>query len=252
MTHRVVLLDDRCMTASTQLPTARHPATGRPTSSAGPLAALRRWYGPVVHGDTWKESAALLLALPTSVAWSTIVVTGLSVSASLLITLVGLPLLVLLLRFGRVIGAVERAASRALLGLDLRPVAAPSTEGTMWARARRTLGDGPSWKALVYAVVSLPVGIIAFTTTVVLWSVTAAAVTLPAYQAFLSASDAADVPDALSPLLHGWGRAGAVTIVGLVGAVLLALTPRLLHRLAYAHHRLVRRWLSAGGHCVRG
>jgi hypothetical protein len=207
-----------------------------PTTHTGPTAvrrsALGRWFAPLTWPSTWKETAALLLALPTSAVWFSVAVAGLFTSAAVMVTIIGVPLTVALLRCGRMIGAAERTVGRALLGTDLPPFPPVSKDGTWWHRVRRMLTDAPSWRGVAYAIVSLPVGVVMFTSTVVLWSVSAGATAFPVYQAFLSDSDIADVPDAFEPILHGWGRVGFVAGVALLGVVLLAMTPRLLHRLA--------------------
>jgi len=104
------------------------------------------WYRPLVQASTWKATAALLLCLPLGIAWFTIIVTGLSVSSGLLITLIGIPLLVLTVAFGRVIGIVERAKARGLLGADY-PAFPKQRRGageSWWKWALRRMGDGPS------------------------------------------------------------------------------------------------------------
>ena len=212
--------------------------------TGGPRAAVRRWFGPLLHATTWKETAALLLALPTGVVWFTVATTGLSVAAGLLITVVGLPLLLLVLRVGRLVAAAERVIARRLLDLELAPPPPVRTSGPLWTRVRSASADRPSWKGLAYAVVSLPVGIVSFTITVVLWAVTVAMVSFPATQVLMSGTD--DVPDALSSLVHGWGRVGASTAIGVVGLALVAVTPRLVHHLADVQRRLLRGMLSGG------
>jgi hypothetical protein len=226
------------MTTTTTLPTV--PAEDRRPRL---VAAFHRVYGPLFHAGTWKETAALLLALPTGIIWFTIATTGLAVSASLLITLVGLPLLILVLAFGRLVGTVERAGARTLHDTEL-PAFPPLTNGpTLWATVRRRLSDGPSWKGIAYALMSLPIGIVAFTSAVVVWAVTAGLVAFPVYQLWMSDTD--DVPDALSSFVEGWGRVGSVAAVGVIGLALLALAPRIIHGLARIQCGIVRRLLAA-------
>jgi hypothetical protein len=206
---------------------------------------IRRWYGPLVERRTWKETASLVVALPLGAIWFTLAVTALSVSAALAVTVVGVPLLALVLRAARGgVGRVERASAAALLDTDVPPFPPRSTDGTWWERGRRSLRDGPSWKAVGYSLLSLPIGIVTFTATVVMWSVTAAAMAFPVYQAFLSDSDTADVPDAFASFLHGWGRVGGSAAVFVVGVILLAATPRVVHALANVQRAFVRGWLS--------
>jgi hypothetical protein len=106
------------------------------------------------------------------------------------------------------------------------------------------LTDRPSWKGIAYALFSLPLAIVTTTTAIVLWSVTVAATAFPVYQAFLTASDTADVPEAFESILHGWGRVGFAVGAGALGIVLLGLTPRIVHRLADVQRAVIRRWLS--------
>src|SRR6478735_5966226 len=102
------------MTERSEGMTAERPPGSRTSMGSGGASPRRAgntvvgWYRPLVRARTWKESTALLLGI----AWFTILVTGLSVSAGLLITLIGIPLLVLTVAFGRVIGIVERAKAR--------------------------------------------------------------------------------------------------------------------------------------------
>jgi len=182
--------------------------------------------------------------LPLGVGWFSVAVTGLSVSTGAVVTVVGLPLMAAFFGVGRMIAAVERATARALLDIDPPPHPVIERGSGWWARCRRMLTDLPSWKGIADALVSLPVGIGTFTTAVVLWSVAAGATAFPVYQAFMSASDTADVPIAFSPVLDGWGRVGAVAGIGIFGLVMLALTPRILHRVANVQRTMVRRWLS--------
>jgi hypothetical protein len=206
---------------------------------------LRRWYGPLARPRKWKETASLLVALPVGTLVFSIVVTGLSLSAGLLVTLVGLPLLVALVAGGRVIGSVERSMARALLDTDLPAPAPIDRTGSVWVRGRRTLRDGPGWRGLAFGLLALPVGVLTFTAGLVTWAVAGALVAFPVYGPFISDADLDDVPEVLDPFVHGWGRIGSTIGVALVGVLLLALAPRIIHRLADCQRRFVSRW-SAG------
>jgi len=72
----------------------------------------------VFAARTWLETAYLLLDLVVGVAGFTFVVTGISMGAGLLITLVGIPILVLTLLGCRGAAWLERRRAR-MLGLDL-------------------------------------------------------------------------------------------------------------------------------------
>ena len=68
---------------------------------------LRRAFGPIVSARTWRETTHLLLDLPLGIAWFTCAVTFLSVAAGLVpVALVGIPLLMGAVGFGRVIACL--------------------------------------------------------------------------------------------------------------------------------------------------
>ncbi len=211
--------------------------------------SLAAYYRPAVEARTWKATAALLLGLPFGIAWFTIVVTGLSVSAGLMITFVGLPLLMLVVGFGRVIGVVERARVRGLLGADLppfpQPAAPPGAPDRFWGKVRRRLGDGAGWRGVVYALIALPLGILWFTMTVVLWSVSVSTALFPIYQFFLPDSrDGGLYHFGDHYVLEGWGRVGYAAGVTVIGWVLLGVTPRLINAFGAAERGIVRGMLS--------
>src|SRR5581483_11241710 len=107
---------------------------------------------------TWRETAYLLLDLPVGIAGFTLVVTGLSLGASLLITFVGVPIVALTLlacRFGAA-GELRRAR---LIGLELDPPPSLAADGTFLRRIVRQLKDVGAWRAALYFLLMLPVGV---------------------------------------------------------------------------------------------
>lgn len=135
------------------------------------MNTLRRWYSPYAHARLWKQSAHLLADLVVGVALFSYVVTMLSTSFGLAVTLLGLPLLAITLVTGRWIGAMERGRVRALLGVSLPVWPALPPVGSWWQRMVQRFKDTPGWKGLAYGVVMLPLGVVTFTVTVVIWSV---------------------------------------------------------------------------------
>jgi signal transduction histidine kinase len=96
------------------------------------------------------------------------------------ITVVGLLLLAALVRGARLVGTVERARGRALLGVEIAapPAFGQREPGVMgWARAALT--DRAGWRALLYALVAAPIGLAQGVVTVVLWAEALAALTWP-------------------------------------------------------------------------
>ena len=104
-------------------------------------------------GSAAEETLQAVLDLPFGIAWFTVIVTGLSVGFGTLITLVGVPILLLLLLFSRVLSAVERARSRLLVTAvaaeesqpsrfldDLDPIAARTAEDRPVERVHERVG----------------------------------------------------------------------------------------------------------------
>ena len=132
---------------------------------------------PLIEARTWKATLFHLLSLPLGIVWFTVVITGLRTGIGTLITLVGIPILLLTLLFSR-----GRERRRALpvdhlldqpVGSPFRPLADPAG----LQQLKDVITDGAAWRAIAYALISLFLGVIAFTVTVVLWSTALAGVT---------------------------------------------------------------------------
>jgi len=111
---------------------------------------------------TWAELLYALVGLFQGIFGFVFTVTSLSVSAGLAITFVGLPLMALTGLASRHLGFGMRAGGNLLLGDDIPPpppfVGRPGLLG--WIRA--CLTDGASWRARLYLVLKLPLGILSF------------------------------------------------------------------------------------------
>ncbi|MHC3475075.1 sensor histidine kinase [Streptomyces sp. 7R007] len=148
---------------------------------------------------TWKEIAHLLANLPVALLGFTYAVTVLGTGFWLTVTVIGFPLLALGLRGSRLLGRMERARARALLGVRVdEPSPLPRRRSTgffpwLWM----TLKDPVGWRAVLYDFIRLPWGILTFAVTLtslfVLWPV------LPFIARALANADRAMVRGLLSP-----------------------------------------------------
>lgn len=198
---------------------------------------MKRLFAPLFRARTWSESLHLLLDLPFGIAWFTIVVVGLSLGVGLVVlALVGLVILMATVLTGRLIGIVERARARALLGVDVQPPS-PSRwrdeQGT-WRRVKAALGDVPGWKGLGYGLIMLPMGILNFTVVVTLWSVAFAGIVYPTWAWAVPQNDWYDHE------VHGWLKAGFISGTFIVGVLVLILTPRVIRGLAAVDRGLIK------------
>jgi hypothetical protein len=120
----------------------------------------------VIAGDF----AYLILGLPLGIASFTVVVTGVSLAAGLLITLIGIPVLMATLLAARGFAVVERARAALVLG---EPIPAPERawrRETVWETTKAVLSDPGGWRDLLWSVVLMPIGIATFTVAVTLWA----------------------------------------------------------------------------------
>jgi hypothetical protein len=186
----------------------------------------------LVDSATYLTSFHLMADLVIGTATFSVMVSLLALSAGLMITLVGVPLLVATLFVARGIGTLERRRARGVIGLD---VVAPSHGGR---RLRDRLLDPADWRAVLYAILLFPAGLVTGTVTLVGWSVAVAAVASPIYVGRFDDS---------TPHLDGINLEGpvATTATVLVGIALLLMMPTVVRTLARVDAFLVRRLLAA-------
>ncbi len=183
----------------------------------------RRLLRPYKEVRTVKETGHLLLNLPVGIAIFALMVTLISTGFGSLITLIGIPLLLLTVVLVRVIANWERARARALLDLtDLH--AAPSLlqferdAAGGWQESVRSwfrwllanLKQATYWKELLYEALIMPWGIATFTVVVTVWSVAIGLVTTPLWGWSLPTSS----------WTGAWWQTAIWTVLGLVALVL--------------------------------
>jgi hypothetical protein len=121
---------------------------------------------------TYRVAGYLLLGLPLGIVEFVAVVTGLSMGFGLLITLLGIPVLVLTLLGARATAAFERELARALLDAPMprhQPRPDRST-GFFWRRLVALVTDRDTWSSVAFLLLRLPLGILDFTVVVTIVS----------------------------------------------------------------------------------
>lgn len=117
---------------------------------------------------TYRVAAYLLLGLPLGIVEFVAIVTGLSMGFGLLITLLGIPVLVLTLLGARAAAAFERELARTLLDAPVprhRPRVDRSA-GFFWRRLVDLVTDRDTWASIAFLLLRLPLGILDFTVVV--------------------------------------------------------------------------------------
>jgi signal transduction histidine kinase len=190
---------------------------------------------------TWRETAYLLLGGLFAIVAFVVLVTGLSVGLALLITLVGIPILVLTALCARGIAWLERRRAVLVLGerIDARY---RSLSGLPKSRRIRELAhDVQNWKDLGWLAVLSVVGFGFALVPLVLWPIVLWAVSYPVWWWGL--------PDSWLP---EWGNENRIDSwlevfeVFAGGLVLLVVTPWVGAALAKAEAALARVFLAPG------
>ncbi|MET0581428.1 MAG: sensor domain-containing protein [Pseudoxanthomonas sp.] len=152
----------------------RAPPPRKRTSLAG------RFFGVIADPRTYGALFYMLLSLATGIFYFTVVTTGLSVSLSLLILIIGVPLLVLFLGLIRVLSLVEGRIVEVLLGerMPRRPLYTQRSKGWL-ERIKEMFTDGRTWTAMLYFLLMLPLGIAYFTVAVTGLTVAVAFIAAP-------------------------------------------------------------------------
>ncbi|MBX3703308.1 MAG: sensor domain-containing protein [Steroidobacteraceae bacterium] len=134
-----------------------------PPPRQAPRTLLGRFFG--VYGDsrTWTALFFMLLSLVTGIFYFTTVVTGLSMSAGLIMLIIGIPFFLLFVGFTRVLALAEGRLVEGLLGqrMPRRPVY-PSKGIPILQRIKEMLVDRRTWTTMFYFLIMLPLGILYF------------------------------------------------------------------------------------------
>ncbi len=123
--------------------------------------ADRRTYGALGY---------LLLGLPLGIFGFVVVVTGLALGLGLVVTLIGIPILVLTLLFVRGLAGLHRQLAWSMLQAPLprRPTSRIRSHGVFWERLRQLVTARQTWREVAYVLASLPLGVIGFSLVVTL------------------------------------------------------------------------------------
>ncbi|MFJ7208166.1 sensor histidine kinase [Streptomyces sp. NPDC098789] len=146
--------------------------TGYGTSGNGAARRAPSLLTAPFAGRTWREFGHLLLGLPLSTLYFSLVVTGISLGAGLLVTFIGVPVLAGVLAMARQFGHLERSRARVLLGMDIgdpAPVRVKEGGGVL-AATGAVLKSGSAWRHALYSVIHFPWAIFSFTLALTLWT----------------------------------------------------------------------------------
>jgi hypothetical protein len=211
-----------------------------PPAHSHPRSAAARFFGVVVDPRAYACLFYMFFSLITGIIYFTVATTGLSLSAGLIILIIGLPFFALFLLSVQGIALVEGRIVEALLGIRMprRPLFAKKQQ-RMWERFKTLFKDKLSWTTILYMLLQLPFGILYFTVFVSLICLGLALIAQPILQA-LFGFPVADV-HGIAYYLPNW-LAPLPLIVGVLWLLLTMHLAKLVGRLhgVYAKSLLVR------------
>jgi uncharacterized membrane protein len=125
--------------------------------------ALGRFFGVYSDSRTWTALFFMVLALVTGIFYFTVTVTGLAMSAGLMVMIIGIPFFLLFVGFTRVLALAEGRLVEGLLGqrMPRRPLY-PSKGLRIIERIKEMLVDRRTWTTMFYFLLMLPLGILYF------------------------------------------------------------------------------------------
>ncbi len=152
----------------------------RPPLPRKRTSALGRFFGVAADPRTYGALFYMLLSLATGIFYFTWVVTGASLSAGLLVLIVGIPLLLLFLMSVRLLSLVEGRIVEVLLGerMPRRPLYTQRDKPWM-TRLKELFTDGRTWTAMLYLLLMHPLGAAYFTIAVTLLAVSLSLMAAP-------------------------------------------------------------------------
>ena len=186
---------------------------------------VKSFFGVVIDPITWGSFFYLMISLATGIFYFTWVVTGLSLSAGLLVLIIGLPFLAIFILSVRGIGLIEGRVVEALLGVRM-PRRQPYSRRniSLWERYKAIITDRHTWFTVVYMIIMLPLGTFYFSFFITLIALSLSGIAIPVLQLGY------DIPvfyiDGVRYFLQGW-----VLPFTVIGGILLGFVT--LHLMRY-------------------
>ena len=183
----------------------------------------------------WGSFLYLLFSLVTGILYFTWVVTGISLSAGLIVLVIGLPFTGVFILSIRGIGLVEGRIVEALLGVRMpRRAQFHRRNLGLWSRFKSIIFDKHSWFSIVYMIIQLPLGIIYFSVFITLIALSLAGIASPILQLGF------DIPvvdiNGVSYYLNGW----LLFLVVIAGILLAPVTMHLAKFVGRRHGALAK------------
>ena len=157
-------------------PVFAEPVSGRRTRG------FSGFFSVIGEPGAWAACLYMVLSLVTGTFYFTWAVTGFSLSVSLILLIIGLPVTMLFFLSVRGLGFVEGRLVEALLGIRMPRRAIVPKEGSWWKKFKTMLTTGSTWKTLAYMILMHPIGVVYFTVIITLFSLGLSLIGAPVIQ----------------------------------------------------------------------
>ncbi len=122
----------------------------------------------------------LLLAFPLGIIYLVFLITGISLGAGLIITLLGIPILLATMHIWRRLGSFERKSAECTLGAKISHKKTKYGKNkNLWQKAIKPIKESYTWRSLAHLFVKFPIGILSFVVLVSLISITLSFIATP-------------------------------------------------------------------------
>jgi hypothetical protein len=139
------------------------PSLAPVRSQGSGRSGFREFVGIVADPSAWASFLYMLISLATGILYFTWTVTGVSLSVSLLILIVGVPIAWLFFLSFRGLALVEGRIVEALLGVRMPRRAVFLRKGKgWWGSLKGVFSARSTWSSMVYLVLMLPLGVLYF------------------------------------------------------------------------------------------
>ena len=132
------------------------------TGQLRPPSFAQTVFGPLFVRRIYLGLVYAIAGLPLGTFYFCFIVTGLSLGLGLLVTLIGVPVLVLTLAGCRGLAQLERTLSVSLLGASMPREQCERGQGVLWRRLVGQLRSDATWRELAYLLIRFPSGIASF------------------------------------------------------------------------------------------
>jgi len=200
-----------------------------------PNSFWSRVFGVYIDPHTWGSLLFMFITFVTGIIYFTWAVTGLSLSLSFLILIIGLPFAILFLLSVQGLALLEGRIVEALLGVRMprRPLFAQP--GLKWLeRLKALVTDKHTWLSMLYMVLQMPLGVLYFSVLVTLIAFSLGVMAAPFAQVFGHLPIITNYDERI--FLPYW----ALILMEIGGFLLLTLTMQLARAIGWLHGRYAK------------